>query len=110
MTRPLKLHGTAAVVTGGGSGIGRAAALSFAGRGAHVVVSDLVEERAAAVAAEITASGGHAFGIAADVTRERDLETLRSACLEHFGRVDVVMNNAGVLAMGAPESLPDEAW
>src|SRR3954447_4570170 len=110
MTRILKLRGTAAVVTGGGSGIGRAAALSFARRGAQVVVSDLVEERAGAVAAEIEESGGRALGIGADVTREDDLESLRSACLEHFGRVDVVMNNAGVLAMGAPESLPDEAW
>jgi NAD(P)-dependent dehydrogenase (short-subunit alcohol dehydrogenase family) len=110
MTRPMELAGAAAVVTGGGSGIGRAAALSFALRGARVVVSDLVEERARAVAAEIDQSGRDAFGVAADVTRERDLEALRSACLERFGRLDVVMNNAGVLAMGAPESLPDEAW
>jgi NAD(P)-dependent dehydrogenase (short-subunit alcohol dehydrogenase family) len=110
MTRPMELAGAAAVVTGGGSGIGRAAALSFALRGARVVVSDLVEERARAVAAEIDQSGRDAFGVAADVTRERDLEALRSACLERFGRLDVVMNNAGVLAMGAPESLPDKAW
>ncbi|MCK9901767.1 short-chain dehydrogenase [Parafrankia colletiae] len=102
--------GTVAVITGGGSGIGRAAALSFAGRGARVVVSDLVGRRAEAVAAEVRSAGGQAAGIAVDVTRGEDFAALRDTALREFGRVDVVMNNAGVLAMGAPESLPDEAW
>ncbi|MBV8952109.1 MAG: SDR family NAD(P)-dependent oxidoreductase [Actinobacteria bacterium] len=110
MTVPLALDGAIAVITGGGSGIGRAVALAFAARGARVGVSDLVGERARAVAAEIEHRGGEAFGLAVDVTRESDLEALRSVSLERFGRVDVVMNNAGVLAMGPPESLPDEAW
>ena len=110
MTRPLPLRDAVAVVTGAGSGIGRAAAIAFAARGARVAVSDLSAERARTVAAEIDQLGGHAFGIAADVTREADLEALRDECLERLGGLDVVMNNAGVLAMGAPESLPDEAW
>ncbi|MEX5632456.1 SDR family oxidoreductase [Parafrankia sp. FMc2] len=102
--------GTVAVITGGGSGIGRAAALSFAGRGARVVVSDLVGRRAKTVAAEIRSAGGQAAGITVDVTRAEDFVALRDTALREFGRVDVVMNNAGVLALGAPESLPDEAW
>ncbi|ONH32912.1 SDR family oxidoreductase [Pseudofrankia asymbiotica] len=110
MTVPLKMTGAGAVVTGAGSGIGRAAALAFARRGARVVVSDLDLDRAGAVAAEITAAGGAAHALRADVTREADLAALRDACLERFGRVDLVMNNVGVLALGAPESLPDEAW
>jgi NAD(P)-dependent dehydrogenase (short-subunit alcohol dehydrogenase family) len=110
MTQPLQLVGSAAVITGAGSGIGQATALAFARRGARVMVSDLDLDRARAVAAEITAGGGEAFAVRVDVTREADLVALRDACLERFGQVDLVMNNVGVLAMGAPESLPDEAW
>jgi NAD(P)-dependent dehydrogenase (short-subunit alcohol dehydrogenase family) len=110
MTRPLVLQDAVAVVTGGGSGIGRATALSFGARGARVAVSDRDVDRATTVAGEITAAGGMAIGIAADVTDEDDLLALRDACVERFGPIDVVMNNVGVLAVGAPESLPDEAW
>lgn len=110
MTRPFDLSGAATVVTGGGSGIGRAAALAFAERGARVVIGDLREERAHQVAAEIAEAGGSALGIGADVSTETALAALRDACLSTFGRVDVVMNNVGVIDMGAPESLPDAAW
>ncbi len=110
MSRPFDLQGAAAIVTGGGSGIGRAAAVSFAQRGARLVIGDLRSDRAAEVAAGIVAGGGGAVAVGADVANEADLEALRDACLSAFGRVDVVMNNVGVIAMGAPESLPDEAW
>jgi NAD(P)-dependent dehydrogenase (short-subunit alcohol dehydrogenase family) len=110
MTRPFALDGAVAVVTGGGCGMGRASALSFARRGARVVIGDLREERAKEVAAEIETAGGAAQGIGADVSREADLVALRDACLSTYGRVDVVMNNVGIVVMGAPEALPDEAW
>ena len=110
MTLLLSLDGALAVVTGGGSGIGRACAHAFARRGARVVVSDLSPDRARAVAEEISATGGHATGLAVDATREAELELLRDVAVERYGGVDVVMNNVGVLAVGAPESLPDEAW
>jgi NAD(P)-dependent dehydrogenase (short-subunit alcohol dehydrogenase family) len=110
MTCPLALRDAVAVVTGGGSGIGRACAHAFASRGARVAVSDLSEERARAVASEIEEGGGRALSVAVDVTDESALECLRDIALQRFGRIDVVMNNVGVLAMGVPESLPDEAW
>ncbi|MDP7721715.1 SDR family oxidoreductase [Mycobacterium sp. TY814] len=110
MSRPLSLDGAVAVLTGAGSGIGRATALQFAGRGASVVVSDLSEERVTEVVDQLTALGRPAIGLRADVTAEAELEQLRDAALRRFGRVDVVMNNVGVLAIGAPETLPEEAW
>jgi NAD(P)-dependent dehydrogenase (short-subunit alcohol dehydrogenase family) len=110
VTVPIDLDGAVAVLTGAGSGIGRAAALSFAARGARVVVSDLDAERAEQTAADVLGAGGEAIAVRVDVSAQRDLEALRDRCLERFDRVDVVMNNVGVLAMGAPESLPVEAW
>lgn len=110
MTRPLQIDGAAVVVTGAGSGIGRATAMALANRGALVAVSDLSADRARAVASEITSAGGTAFGTATDVTDDAQLVDLRDACLMRYGHLEMVMNNVGVLAVGPPESLPDEAW
>ena len=110
MTVPMDLQGTAAVLTGAGSGIGRSTALSLAARGASVLVSDLDDARAKETAALVETAGGAAIAQAADVSDQGDLEALRDRCLDAFGRLDLVMNNVGVLAMGAPETLPLEAW
>ncbi|QLL08782.1 SDR family oxidoreductase [Mycobacterium vicinigordonae] len=110
MSRPLELGGAVAVLTGAGSGIGRATALEFARRGASVVVSDLSPDRVTEVVEQLQALGRPVTGLPVDVTAEADLVRLRDAALGRFGRVDVVMNNVGVLAIGAPETLPDEAW
>ncbi|MEU9409902.1 SDR family oxidoreductase [Streptomyces sp. NPDC048281] len=104
----IDLHDAVAVVTGAGSGIGRAAAHAFARRGARVVVTDLVAERAHTVAHEI--GDAQAVATGCDVTGLDDLEAVRKLALDRFGRIDLVMNNVGILAVGAAEDIPFEAW
>jgi len=101
------IGGAVAVITGGGSGIGRATAHALAERGAQVVVTDLDHDRAAAVAGEL---GDRAIAVRCDVTSIADLQTAREAALERFGHVDIVMNNVGILAVGDVEDIPLEAW
>ena len=103
----MQVDGAVAVLTGAGSGIGRASALSLARRGARILVTDLDEARAAAVAGEI---GERAAAAACDVTSTADLEAARELALGRFGRIDIVMNNVGILAVGAVEDIPLEAW
>jgi NAD(P)-dependent dehydrogenase (short-subunit alcohol dehydrogenase family) len=110
VTVPCELDGSVVAITGGGSGIGRAIARSFAARGARIVASDIDLARAEETAALVEAAGGDATALRVDVADQRDLEALRDACTNRFGRVDVVVNNVGVLAMGPPEALPVEAW
>jgi NAD(P)-dependent dehydrogenase (short-subunit alcohol dehydrogenase family) len=99
-----------AIVSGAGSGIGRATAMSLAARGSKVMVTDLLADRAASVAAEISGSGGSAVAQQCNVSEISDLELVRDRTLEEFGRIDIVMNNVGVIAMGPPETLPIAEW
>jgi NAD(P)-dependent dehydrogenase (short-subunit alcohol dehydrogenase family) len=104
------LDGQVAVITGGGSGIGRGTALALAGAGAHVLVTDLNAERASAVAAEASQQGAPAAGCRLDVNAQADFDAARDLALERFGRVDIVMNNVGVIAAVLPEHIPLERW
>jgi len=90
-----RLDGHVAVVTGAGAGIGRGIARVFSGAGASIVVSDLKAETAQAVAAEIVADGGEAVGFACDVTKEADLEAVVKTALDRFGKLSILVNNAG---------------
>jgi 7-alpha-hydroxysteroid dehydrogenase len=90
-----RLDGQVAVVTGAGAGIGRGIAQLFAGAGAAVVVSDLKPETAEAVAADIARAGGKAVGLACNVTREADLEAVVKTALDRFGKLSILVNNAG---------------
>jgi NAD(P)-dependent dehydrogenase (short-subunit alcohol dehydrogenase family) len=90
------LAGKSALVTGGASGIGRAAALAMAREGARVAVSDLTEEGAATTVALINAAGGHAIAIRANVSIEADVAAMVGRSVAAFGRLDCAFNNAGV--------------
>jgi 7-alpha-hydroxysteroid dehydrogenase len=93
--RAFRLDGEVAVITGAGAGIGKAIASTFAGAGASVVVSDLDGKAADAVAAEISAAGGRAVGMAVNVTEEKDLAALVEKAGSTFGKLTLLVNNAG---------------
>ncbi len=90
------------VITGAGSGIGRAAAHRFAAAGYDVVVADVDSRGATAVAAEVVAAGGSARAIRVDVTDVDHLRSMFQLAVQEFGRVDVVLANAGIMT-GAPD-------
>jgi len=93
----MSLAGRVAVVTGSGGGLGRAHALYLASKGAKVVVNDLSQPAADAVAAEIRAAGGEAFAFAASVTDEARIAAMVAETVDRWGRIDILVNNAGIL-------------
>ena len=95
-----RLQDKVALVTGAGSGIGRAITLRYAAEGAKVMASDINEEAARAVAAQIEDSGGEARSLRTDTTQEADVKAAVQATAEAWGRVDIVVNNAGI---GGPQ-------
>ncbi|MDE5594998.1 MAG: SDR family NAD(P)-dependent oxidoreductase, partial [Muribaculaceae bacterium] len=90
------LTGKVAVVTGGGDGIGRASCEILASAGASVVVSDLSEEKAKAVADAIVSAGGKSAAVACDVSVSEDLTKLIDFAVATFGTVNILVNNAGI--------------
>ena len=108
MTR--SLDGAVALVTGASSGIGEAAARLLAKQGARVALVARRRARLETVAAEIAAAGGHALVIEADISsREQGLDCVERA-VEELGRLDIVVNNAGVMLLGRADSAPLEEW
>lgn len=92
------MGGKVALVTGGGSGIGRAAALAFTKRGAQVVVADIAEEGGKETIRIVEDNGGRGFYVRADVTIEKDVEEMVKSAICMYGRLDYAHNNAGIEA------------
>nr|WP_320027133.1 SDR family NAD(P)-dependent oxidoreductase [uncultured Acetobacterium sp.] len=92
----MKLENKVAIITGSTKGIGKSAAMIFIEEGAKVVVVGTNEERGNATVAEILAAGGEAFFQKTDVTDENSLDALVKATLDKYGRIDILINNAGV--------------
>lgn len=107
----LEREGRVALISGAGSGIGRATALLLASRGAAVAVTDIDLDRAEQVAGEIEALGGRAMALRIDVAELEDAERAVAATIDHFGRLDWAVNNAAITGEHAPITETDpEIW
>ena len=93
----LGLKGKVAIVTGGARGIGRDIAEGFAGEGASVVVSDILTDEAQELVEKLTRSGAKALAVRTDVTRKSDADDLVTATLNEFGKIDILVNAAGIV-------------
>jgi NAD(P)-dependent dehydrogenase (short-subunit alcohol dehydrogenase family) len=103
--------GKVAIITGGASGIGLAAARLLAANGARLVIADIRSDAGAAAAREMEANGGQARFVQIDVTRRGDLERMLDYAVKQFGRVDIVDNNAGISEIGLDFFAPgSDAW
>mgnify|MGYP003344665228 FL=1 len=107
----IRLNERVAVVTGGSRGIGRAIAMSLAGTGATVVVNYRGNQAAAdETVAAITAAGGRAVAIQADVANAEDVERLFKDVMDRYGRIDILVNNAGITRDTLMLRMKDEDW
>lgn len=105
-----RLAGKTTIVTGGGSGLGRASALRFAEEGARVLVADLDRIAAHDAVDEITANGGQALGLGVDVTSASECDAMVARAIEEFGHVDVMFSNAGITGNGSAADITEEHW
>ena len=106
-----RLDGQVSIITGGSRGIGRAIALKFADEGARLaVVAAHDRDALRQIEQEIAARGGDSIATLADVSRRGDVEGVVQAALTKWGRIDVLVNNAGILRLGPLESISEERW
>lgn len=106
----MRLKDKVALITGAGSGIGRASAILFAKEGAKVAVVDLVKEAGEETVKIIKDSGGEAIFIQADVTKANDVQKMIETTAKHYGRLDILFNNAGVNIMAPITETSEELW
>jgi NAD(P)-dependent dehydrogenase (short-subunit alcohol dehydrogenase family) len=97
-----RLEGKVVLVTGGGTGIGRAAVLAYAREGAKVALAGRRSAELDATAHEVSLAGGDALAVVADVSQEEDIRRLLATVTSHYGRLDIAFNNAGILGNFAP--------
>jgi 3-hydroxybutyrate dehydrogenase len=106
----MQLKDKAALVTGAASGIGKEIARTFAAAGARVVIADLNFTAARAAAEELDSSGERVIAVAMDVTSESDVESGMAAAVSAFGRIDVLVSNAGIQIVAPLDELPFADW
>ena len=107
----MKLQNKVAIVTGAGSGMGRAIALLFAKEGAKVVVSDINLETLNKVVTEITFGGGIATAVMGNVAKEQDIQNIVDTAINTYGTLDILVNNAGIMDNFVPAAeVTDELW
>ncbi len=106
----MQIRDAITVITGGGSGIGRALALALPDEGADIVVADLDEGAAEAVAGEVRGRGRRALAVRCDVAREAEIEALVRRATDELGPIDIFVSNAGVVLGGPVEQVTDADW
>src|SRR6058998_2864416 len=106
----MRLAGKVALITGGASGMGQSEATIFAREGAQVGAADILEFEARQVVEKIAAAGGQARFVKLDVTSEADWEAAIKATVAAFGKLDLLVNNAGISGTFDPDTLSTSAW
>ncbi|WP_066315798.1 3-oxoacyl-ACP reductase FabG [Bacillus sp. FJAT-29814] len=106
----MRLAEKVAIITGAGRGIGEATALKFAKEGAKVVVADVNKEDIDQTVQAITEAGGEAIGMVVDVTNVEQVENMITETVQHFGSVDIVVNNAGITADAQLIKMEEAQW
>jgi NAD(P)-dependent dehydrogenase (short-subunit alcohol dehydrogenase family) len=107
-----RLNGKVALITGAASGMGKIAGSLFAKEGARIILADVADEVGRAAADEVTASGGEAVYVHADVSKAEDAQTMVRAAMDHFGSLTILYNNAGIFPAddGSVTETTEDTW
>lgn len=106
----MRLKNKIAIITGAGSGIGRAIALAFSKEGAKTVIADWSEEGGKETAQQIKKQDGEAVFVKTDVSNSGDIDKMVKTCLDNFGQIDILVNNAGIVKFGSLHEMSEEDW